>query len=161
MIPRCRRPLSQVLQGPASSSQLHRMRRTTPPLGPPPNQPTAGRGEPEQAATAVLGGAAPAQHLICSTPHPPLCYPQDAENLSSLPLRSSVVQRLQRFATYGHLKQLVLRIIADDMAQYPTTQKETLVSWRAGLGVGFKGCGVRGGSAEDMAQRPSTQKETL
>lgn len=33
----------------------------------------------------------------------------------SLPLRSSVVQRLQRFATYGHLKQLVLRIIADEL----------------------------------------------
>ncbi len=26
--------------------------------------------------------------------------------MSSLPLRSSVVQRLQRFATYGHLKQV-------------------------------------------------------
>lgn len=33
----------------------------------------------------------------------------------ALPLRSSVVQRLQRFATYGKLKQLVLRIIADDI----------------------------------------------
>ncbi|KAI7836721.1 hypothetical protein COHA_009419 [Chlorella ohadii] len=51
---------------------------------------------------------------------------QDADSMSSLPLRSSVVQRLQRFATYGHLKQLVLRIIADDMATHPTTQKETL-----------------------------------
>lgn len=33
----------------------------------------------------------------------------------ALPLRSSVVQRLQRFATYGKLKQLVLKIIADDI----------------------------------------------
>jgi len=33
----------------------------------------------------------------------------------ALPLRSSVVQRLQRFATYGMLKQVVLRIIADDI----------------------------------------------
>lgn len=31
---------------------------------------------------------------------------QDADSTSSLPLRSSVVQRLQRFATYGHLKQV-------------------------------------------------------
>mgnify|MGYP001810464308 CR=1 FL=1 len=31
----------------------------------------------------------------------------DADSTSALPLRSSVVQRLQRFATYGHLKQLV------------------------------------------------------
>ncbi|KAI3434801.1 hypothetical protein D9Q98_002859 [Chlorella vulgaris] len=50
---------------------------------------------------------------------------QDADSTSALPLRSSVVQRLQRFATYGHLKQLVLRIIADDMAEHPTTQKES------------------------------------
>ncbi|KAL4434088.1 hypothetical protein ABPG75_000529 [Micractinium tetrahymenae] len=49
----------------------------------------------------------------------------DAETSSALPLRSSVVQRLQRFATYGHLKQLVLRIIADDMATHPSTQKES------------------------------------
>jgi calcium-dependent protein kinase len=33
----------------------------------------------------------------------------------ALPLRSSVVQRLQRFATYGKLKQLVLKLIADDI----------------------------------------------
>jgi len=39
----------------------------------------------------------------------------EKEAASALPLRSSVVQRLQRFATYGKLKQLVLRIIADDL----------------------------------------------
>lgn len=50
---------------------------------------------------------------------------QEPEATSALPLRSSVVQRLQRFATYGHLKQLVLRIIADDMAEHPTTHKES------------------------------------
>ena len=33
----------------------------------------------------------------------------------TLPLRSSVVQRLQRFATYGKLKQLVLKLISDDI----------------------------------------------
>jgi calcium-dependent protein kinase len=37
-----------------------------------------------------------------------------SEDAPRLPLRSSVVQRLQRFATYGHLKQLVFRIIADE-----------------------------------------------
>lgn len=52
---------------------------------------------------------------------------QEPEATSALPLRSSVVQRLQRFATYGHLKQLVLRIIADDMAEHPTTHKESQV----------------------------------
>eukprot|EP00889_Picochlorum_renovo_P004447 jgi/Picre1/31477/NNA_006829.t1 len=39
----------------------------------------------------------------------------EKEAAPALPLRSSVVQRLQRFATYGKLKQLVLRIIADDL----------------------------------------------
>jgi hypothetical protein len=56
---------------------------------------------------------------------------QEPEATSALPLRSSVVQRLQRFATYGHLKQLVLRIIADDMAEHPTTHKESQVCGRA------------------------------
>jgi hypothetical protein len=32
------------------------------------------------------------------------------------PLDGSVVQRLQRFATYGSLKQQVLRIITDELA---------------------------------------------
>lgn len=31
------------------------------------------------------------------------------------PLQGSVVQRLQRFATYTHLKQVVLRMITEDM----------------------------------------------
>ena len=68
---------------------------------------------------------------------------QDADSASALPLRSSVVQRLQRFATYGHLKQLVLRLIADDMATHPTTQKESQVGVRA-MRVGGS-CGCRGG----------------
>ncbi|KAI8467471.1 MAG: kinase-like domain-containing protein [Monoraphidium minutum] len=34
---------------------------------------------------------------------------------SDEPLQGSVVARLQRFATYGHLKQLVLRMITEDM----------------------------------------------
>ena len=37
-----------------------------------------------------------------------------SEDAPRLPLRATVVQRLQRFATYGHLKQLVFRIIADE-----------------------------------------------
>jgi hypothetical protein len=32
-------------------------------------------------------------------------------------LQGSVVQRLQRFATYTHLKQVVLRMITEDMRQ--------------------------------------------
>lgn len=39
----------------------------------------------------------------------------EKDTAPALPLRSSVVQRLQRFATYGKLKQLVLKIIADDI----------------------------------------------
>lgn len=39
-----------------------------------------------------------------------------------------MVQRLQRFATYGHLKQLVLRMIADEMGAAPTSQLEAQVS---------------------------------
>eukprot|EP00879_Flechtneria_rotunda_P029811 GHRR01032262.1.p3 GENE.GHRR01032262.1~~GHRR01032262.1.p3 ORF type:complete len:109 (+),score=41.51 GHRR01032262.1:705-1031(+) len=34
-----------------------------------------------------------------------------------MPLQGSVVQRLQRFATYTHLKQVVLRMITEDMRQ--------------------------------------------
>lgn len=49
---------------------------------------------------------------------------QDIDSVSDLPLRSSVVQRLQRFATYGHLKQLVLRMIADELGASPTSQQE-------------------------------------
>jgi serine/threonine protein kinase len=43
---------------------------------------------------------------------------------SALPLRSSVVQRLQRFATYSRLKQLVFRLIADEFRQLPSAQPE-------------------------------------
>jgi calcium-dependent protein kinase len=35
--------------------------------------------------------------------------------------QGSVVARLQRFATYGHLKQLVLRMITEDMRRRGTT----------------------------------------
>lgn len=47
------------------------------------------------------------------------------EAAPALPLRSSVVQRLQRFATYGHLKQLVLRIIADELHDHPSELPES------------------------------------
>ncbi|KAI8474838.1 MAG: kinase-like domain-containing protein [Monoraphidium minutum] len=40
---------------------------------------------------------------------------------SDVPLKGSVVARLQRFATYGHLKQLVLRMITEDMRRRGTT----------------------------------------
>eukprot|EP00878_Enallax_costatus_P014411 GHUV01015071.1.p1 GENE.GHUV01015071.1~~GHUV01015071.1.p1 ORF type:complete len:625 (+),score=149.12 GHUV01015071.1:250-1875(+) len=36
---------------------------------------------------------------------------------TEMPLKGSVVQRLQRFATYTHLKQVVLRMITEDMRQ--------------------------------------------
>lgn len=60
---------------------------------------------------------------------------QDPDTASDLPLRSSVVQRLQRFATYGHLKQLVLRMIADEIGAAPTSQQEAqeLMTALAGL----------------------------
>ncbi|GBF98366.1 calcium dependent kinase [Raphidocelis subcapitata] len=56
----------------------------------------------------------------------PLLRPSAAEALDDLwlaeggaasdaPLKGSVVARLQRFATYSHLKQLVLRMITEDM----------------------------------------------
>jgi hypothetical protein len=38
------------------------------------------------------------------------------EKSETHPLDGSVVQRLQRFATYGSLKQQVLRIITDELA---------------------------------------------
>ena len=42
------------------------------------------------------------------------------------PLNGSVVQRLQRFATYGSLKQQVLRIITDELALSNEQGKEAL-----------------------------------
>ncbi|KIZ04772.1 hypothetical protein MNEG_3189 [Monoraphidium neglectum] len=40
---------------------------------------------------------------------------------SDAPLQGSVVARLQRFATYSHLKQLVLRMITEDMRRQGST----------------------------------------
>lgn len=42
---------------------------------------------------------------------------------TNLPLSGSVVQRLQRFSTYGHLKQVVLRMIVEDMEKEASTRK--------------------------------------
>ncbi|GFR50388.1 hypothetical protein Agub_g12603 [Astrephomene gubernaculifera] len=39
----------------------------------------------------------------------------DEGRARDLPLQGSVVQRLQRFSTFGHLKQLVLRMIVDEI----------------------------------------------
>ena len=59
---------------------------------------------------------------MCSSPGV-----QENQKASTLPLRSSVVQRLQRFATYGHLKQLVLRMIADEMGDGRVTDVKSQV----------------------------------
>lgn len=40
------------------------------------------------------------------------------------PLRSSVVQRLQRFATYSRLKQVVFRLITDEFKDMPSSRPE-------------------------------------
>lgn len=40
---------------------------------------------------------------------------KNKETAPDMPLGGSVVQRLQRFATYGHLKQMVLKMIADEL----------------------------------------------
>ena len=45
---------------------------------------------------------------------------------SELPLGGSVVQRLQRYGTYGHLKQVVLAIIANEIAQQQAQTQSTL-----------------------------------
>ncbi|KAK9826177.1 hypothetical protein WJX81_003662 [Elliptochloris bilobata] len=44
------------------------------------------------------------------------------------PLEGTVVQRLQRHATYGHLKQLVLRMIAEDVLVETETQATNMLS---------------------------------
>ena len=49
---------------------------------------------------------------------------------SELPLGGSVVQRLQRFGTYGHLKQVVLAIIANEIAQQQAQTQSTLQQLR-------------------------------
>lgn len=45
---------------------------------------------------------------------------------SRLPLQGSVVQRLQRYGTYGHLKQVVLSIIASELAEQEAYTASTL-----------------------------------
>ena len=47
----------------------------------------------------------------------PGAFLQEAGLASRMPLQGSVVQRLQRYGTYGHLKQVVLSIIANEIAQ--------------------------------------------
>ncbi|KAK9855495.1 hypothetical protein WJX84_003622 [Apatococcus fuscideae] len=42
------------------------------------------------------------------------------------PLNGSVVQRLQRYGTYGHLKQMVLKMIMEDVVQQGTAVAETV-----------------------------------
>ncbi|MEW5318664.1 MAG: hypothetical protein WDW38_009869 [Sanguina aurantia] len=54
---------------------------------------------------------------------------EEMENNS--PLQGSVVQRLQRFSTYGHLKQMVLKMIVDEV------QEETMLkqhNWDLAIG---------------------------
>jgi hypothetical protein len=45
---------------------------------------------------------------------------------SLLPLDGSVVQRLQRFGTYSHLKQIVLRIITHEITDQDAERKTSL-----------------------------------
>ncbi|KAK9836887.1 hypothetical protein WJX74_010460 [Apatococcus lobatus] len=46
------------------------------------------------------------------------------------PLNGSVVQRLQRYGTYGHLKQMVLKMIMEDVVQQGTAVAETVAHIR-------------------------------
>lgn len=65
-------------------------------------------------------------HTPCVPQRNPVLRPSAAEALehpwlavegeaNEMPLQGSVVQRLQRFATYSHLKQVVLRMITEEM----------------------------------------------
>lgn len=45
----------------------------------------------------------------------------------SMPLEGSVVQRLQRFATYGDLKQLVLKRISSELKSEGTVYLQQFV----------------------------------
>ena len=51
---------------------------------------------------------------------------QEAGVASLLPLDGSVVQRLQRFGTYSHLKQIVLRIITHEITDQDAERKTSL-----------------------------------
>eukprot|EP01026_Neomeris_dumetosa_P072065 TRINITY_DN731_c1_g1_i3.p1 TRINITY_DN731_c1_g1~~TRINITY_DN731_c1_g1_i3.p1 ORF type:complete len:350 (+),score=31.50 TRINITY_DN731_c1_g1_i3:94-1143(+) len=50
--------------------------------------------------------------------HPWLVGDLSGVNLPSLPLNATVVSRLQRFATYNHLKQMVLRKMVDEVQEH-------------------------------------------
>jgi len=69
------------------------------------------------AAKDLLTGLLEREPLQRLTPKQALDHPWIREPgvASQLPLDGSVVQRLQRFGTYSHLKQIVLRIIANEI----------------------------------------------
>jgi len=50
---------------------------------------------------------------------------RDAQGAADLPLGGSVIQRLQRFSTYGALKQMILKMIVDEMAAERAEGKTT------------------------------------
>ena len=68
------------------------------------------------------------QRIELTITAPTLCASSAQEGgvASELPLGGSVVQRLQRYGTYGHLKQVVLAIIANEIAQQQAQTQSTL-----------------------------------
>lgn len=58
------------------------------------------------------------------------------------------MQRLQRHATYGHLKQLVLRMIAEDVLVETETQATNMLT---ALRCGARTCGANAHAASVRA----------
>ncbi len=82
--------------------------------------------------------------------------PQEDGAAPDLRLGGSVVQRLQRFATYGHLKQMVLRMITDEIESMQQTGA-------GGEGGREGGGGVVGGGGIDLKEMRAlfTQLDSL
>lgn len=113
---------------------------TTPPPRPPPDHTPAPLSQMLERNPAKRVRAADALR------HPWLT---DADTSPALPLRSSVVQRLQRFATYGHLKQVggSLKAPGMDMHRRPAVSSapgfEPGASWYGDATMSCSHCCLR------------------
>lgn len=88
----------------------------------------------------------------------------EAGRAQDLPLQGSVVQRLQRFSTYGHLKQIVLKMIVEEMQGDGKGDDGGLGSWLGGLQDLFNTLDADGSGAislQELTQGLRTQGYVL
>ena len=70
------------------------------------------------------------------------------------------VQRLQRYATYGHLKQLVLRLIADDVVALSEEMSDKVLALRSGFLETLQCPEVLVRAAQEIGAKHNSSSET-